>query len=52
MRTHFEFRHILHLVLMAALNFTKLIIQLPLLLWKSYESWNPLVVVWVDNILL
>jgi hypothetical protein len=28
MRTRFEFRHILHLVLMAALNFTKLIIQL------------------------
>jgi hypothetical protein len=28
MRARFEFRHILHLVLMAALNFTKLIIQL------------------------
>jgi hypothetical protein len=30
MRTHFEFRHILHLVLMAALDFTELRIKLTL----------------------
>jgi hypothetical protein len=39
MRTHFEFWHILHLVLMAALNFTELRTKLTLvlvdILWKA-----------------
>jgi hypothetical protein len=50
MRTHCEYRHSPHLVLMAAQKFTKLIIQLPFYYLKSYESWKPLVVVCVGII--
>jgi hypothetical protein len=52
MRTRFEFRHILHLVLMAALNLTSLRIKLtPFSLWNLMENWKPLVVVCVCNVL-
>jgi hypothetical protein len=50
MRTHFEFRRILHLVLMAALNFAKWITQLPFLLFEILWKLETLVVVCVGNI--
>jgi hypothetical protein len=53
MHARFECRHILHLVLMAALKFTYERIKLFLILTQNLvESWKPLVVVCVCNILL
>jgi hypothetical protein len=53
MRTCFEFGHILHLVLMAALKFTYVRIKLtPFTQWNLVGSLKPLVVVCVCNILI